>query len=226
MASFRSHISLGIASGVLGAFGLLSLAFFDGPSFLAVVFLSAVLGSVLPDMDSDSGIPYHVSFGSFSLVASVFAGSAVYHETPHEGLRVALWAVGMFAFVYLIIGGIFKRFTRHRGMAHSLPAAFLTGLITFFLATHFLFSDMEAFILGVAMVIGYVGHLILDELYAAVNFHGTPFLPNKALGSALKIKSANLFVNLTVYGAILFLLAGNTGRFVNLAEKFWRTVSE
>lgn len=225
MASFRSHVSLGIASGILGAFGLVSLAFFDAPGFLSVVFVAAVLGSVLPDMDSDSGIPFHISFGSFALVTAALIGSSTYQETPDDLVRVALFGGGAFAFVYLFIGALFKRFTRHRGMAHSLPAALLAGLATFFLAAHFSFSDMEAFVLALAMMAGYVGHLVLDELYAAVNFHGTPFIPNKALGSALKFKSDDAVINFGVYGAILFLMAGNTGRFAQLAEKFWRSVS-
>lgn len=189
------------------------------------MFVAAVLGSVLPDMDSDSGIPFHVSFGSFALVAAVMTGSSAHQETPHDVWRIIEWSVGSFAFVYLVVGFFFKRFTRHRGMAHSLPAALLAGLVTFFLAGHFSFADMEAFILGMAMIAGYIGHLVLDELYAAVNFHGTPFIPNKALGSALKLRSDDTLINLAVYGAILFSLAGNTGRLSNLAEKFWRVVS-
>lgn len=221
MASFRSHISLGIASGILGAGGLISMAFFDAPDFLMTVFVAAVLGSVLPDMDSDSGIPFHVSFGSFAVVAAVLAGSSAYRETPEDFVRVALWTSSAFVFVYLVLGAIFKRFTRHRGMAHSLPAAVLAGLLAFFLASHFSYSDGEAFILGLAMLAGYFGHLLLDELYAAVNFHGTPFIPNKSLGSALKLASDDTAINVYVYGAILFLLAGNTGRFANLAEALW-----
>ena len=225
MASFRSHISLGIASGILGAIGLLSLALTDAPSFLMVMFVAAVLGSVLPDMDSDSGIPFHVSFGSFALVASVLTASSAYQDYPNDWQIIALWAVGTFVFVYLVIGTLFKKFTRHRGMAHSLPSALLAGLLTFFLADHFSFSEMESFVLGVAMMVGYVGHLLLDELYADVNFHGTPFIPNKALGSALKIKSDDTVTNLMVYGGILFLMAGNVGRFMDLSEKFWKSVS-
>lgn len=225
MASFRAHISLGIASGILGAIGLTSLAFSDELGYISIVFVAAVLGSIMPDMDSDSGVPFHVTFGSFSLVASALVGLSLYHETPLAWERVLLWTVGTFAFIYLVVGYFFKRFTRHRGMAHSLPAALLAGLVTFFLAVHFSFTDMEAFVLAVAMIAGYLGHLILDELYAAVNFHGTPFIPNKALGSALKFTSDNRLVTLTVYGAILFLSAGQVGRFANLAEKFWRTIA-
>lgn len=225
MASFRSHISLGIASGILGGTALVSLAVLDQPNFLLVVFVAAVLGSVLPDMDSDSGIPFHVSFGSFAVVAAALAGSSAYQETPDDLFRVALWTAGAFGFVYLVLGSVFKRLTRHRGMAHSLPAALLAGLVTFFLAVHFSFTDMEAFVLAVAMIAGYIGHLILDELYAAVNFHGTPFIPNKALGSALKLFSSDRLINVAVYGTILFMFAGNVGRFANLAEKFWRTIT-
>lgn len=221
MASFRSHVSLGIASGILGAGALVSMAVLDAPSFLMTVFVAAVLGSVLPDMDSDSGIPFHVSFGSFAVVAAALLGSSAYEGTPTDYLRTALFAAAGFGFVYLVLGGLFKRFTRHRGMAHSLPAAVLAGLLAFFLASHFSYSDSEAFTLGIAMLLGYLGHLVLDELYAAVNFHGTPFIPNKSLGSALKLVSDDTSIDVFLYGAILFLLAGNTGRFANLAESLW-----
>ncbi len=222
MASFRTHISLGIAIGILGVIGLVTLALFDAPGFLMAAWVAAVLGSVLPDIDSDSGIPFHVSFGSLSLVAAVLTAGSAYEETPGEWVRVALWGAGTFAFVYLVLGFIFKRFTRHRGMAHSLPAALVAGLATFFLASHFSFADAEAFVLGVAMTLGYLGHLVLDELYAAVNFHGTPFVPNKALGSALKLAGDDTLPNLMVYGLLLFLLSGNVGRFATLAEDFWQ----
>lgn len=222
MASFRAHISLGIATGILGVMGLVSLALFEAPGLLMMLWVAVVLGSVLPDMDSDSGIPFHVSFGSLSLVVAALTASSAYASTPDQFGRVALWAVGTFAFVYLVIGFVFKRFTRHRGMAHSLPAALVAGLVTFFLASHFSLPDDEAFVLGVAMVLGYLGHLILDELYAAVNFHGTPFVPNKALGSALKLAGDDMLPNLMTYGLLLFLLCGNLGRLANLAEDFWR----
>ncbi len=225
MASFRAHISLGIASGILGMIGLISAAITDAPGFLMIVFVAATLGSLLPDMDSDSGIPFHIAFGSLSLVSAALTASSAYTENPHNLIRVALWAAGTFALVYVVGGFFFKRLTRHRGMAHSLPAAVLAGLTTFFLASHFSFTDTDAFLLMVAMMVGYVGHLILDELYAAVNFHGTPFIPNKALGSALKLSSDNTLINLATYGLILFFLAGNVWRFVNLAEDFWQTWS-
>lgn len=223
MASFRSHISLGIATGILGVMALSSW-FLTGDIFLSVsLFGVVILGSLLPDLDSDSGIPFHVAFSSFSLVGAALVGSSVYQEHPEDWLKIVVWVGGAFFFIYGVIGWCFKRFTRHRGMAHSLPAALLAGLSLFFLAVHFSFPDDEAFLLALALMTGYIGHLVLDELYAATNFHGRPFLPNKSLGSALKLTSDNQLVTLAVYGAILFLLAGNVGRFSFLLEKLWKT---
>lgn len=223
MASFRAHISLGIASGILGILALVSLALAEEPSFMTVVFVAAVLGSILPDMDSDSGVPFHVSFGSFATVAAALVFSSLSQEL-YTWEQLFVWTTGTFAFIYLVIGSCFKRFTKHRGMAHSLPAVLLAGLVVFFLAVHFSFSEAEAFILAIAMIAGYLGHLILDEMYAAINFHGIPFIPNKALGSALKFFSHDTSINVFVYGTILLLMAGNVGRFVNLAEQFWQVV--
>ena len=111
---------------------------------MTVVFVAAVLGSILPDMDSDSGVPFHVSFGSFATVAAALVFTSLYQET-HVWERLLVWTIGTFAFIYIVVGYFFKRFTRHRGMAHSLPAALLAGLVTFFLAVHFSFSDRLLF---------------------------------------------------------------------------------
>lgn len=224
MASFRSHVSLGIATGILGIMALSSW-FVTGDLFLASsLFVAVVLGSILPDLDSDSGIPFHIAFSSFSLVGAVLVGVRIYHDNPGNIMGILGWSAGVFVGIYGIIGWCFKRFTRHRGMAHSLPAVLLAGLVTFFLAVHFSFEDEAALLLALALMAGYVGHLILDELYAATNFHGRPFIPNQALGSALKLTSQNSLINVAVYGAILFLVAGNVGRFSLLLEQLWQTV--
>lgn len=224
MASFRAHVSLGMATGILGVMAL-GTALVTHDIFLALsLFLAAALGSVLPDIDSDSGIPFHVAFSSFSLVGAALTGSRIYQDDPTNVMNVLVWSLGTFFFIYVFIGWCFKRFTRHRGMAHSLPAALLAGLLLFFVVVRFSYSDEEAFLLALALVAGYIGHLVLDELYAATNFHGRSFIPNKALGSALKLTSDNTMINLAVYGALLFLLAGNVGRFSLLLEQFWKTV--
>ena len=224
MASFRTHISFGLGAGILGVIGLVGAAIADAPGFLIAVFAAATLGSVLPDIDSDSGIPFHVSFGTLTIVASALVFSSVHEATNGDIRALVIWTVGTAVFVWVIVGYVFKRITRHRGMAHSIPAAVLAGLCTFFLASRYTFTDAESFILAVAMTAGFLVHLILDEIYAAVNFQGTVFIPNKAFGTALKFTSGNRFINFAIYGAIIFLAAGNIQRLWDLAISFWNTL--
>lgn len=224
MASFRTHISFGLGAGILGVIGLVSVAIADAPAFLIAVFAAVTLGSVLPDIDSDSGIPFNVAFGTLTVVASALTFSSVHRTTNGNIVQDIIWTLGVALFVWFVIGYIFKRFTRHRGMAHSIPAAVLSGLTTFFLASRYAFTDSESFILAVAMVLGFLIHLILDEIYAAINFHGKAFVPNKAFGTALKFGGGSKLVNIAIYGAIIFLAAGNTQRLWNLAESFWNTI--
>lgn len=220
MASFSTHFSFGIALGVIAAMLAASLSLVGEPGFIVTLFVTAALGAILPDMDSDSSVPFHVSFGSLAFVASALAFSDAWRKSPDDIQTIIVSTVGTAFIVWVVIGYIFKRFTKHRGMAHSIPATLLSGLTTFFIATHFGFSDTESFLLGLSMMLGYLGHLVLDEIWAAVNFQGKLFIPNKALGSALKLYSGDTFANLIVFGALLFLLAGNVGLFYGLAEKF------
>ncbi|MEI7749987.1 MAG: metal-dependent hydrolase [Candidatus Moraniibacteriota bacterium] len=224
MADFRTHVSFGIALGILGAIGIITTSISDGPGLLVATFALATLGSVLPDIDSDSGVPFHVTFGALSLVSGVLAFLSFFRQASLGWQGAVLRALGVTAFVWIVVGAIFQRITRHRGMAHSIPAALLSGLVTFFLASRYSFGDADAFILGTAITAGYLVHLILDEVYAVVNFHGKPFRPSIALGSALKLFSDSMPVNIAVYGAIAFLLAGNVSRLMSLATSLWRII--
>lgn len=224
MADFRTHMSFGIALGILGVIGAVSTAIADGPGLLVALFASAALGSVLPDIDSDSGVPFHVTFGSLSLISGTLTFLSFINDPSIGWQGAALRSLGVTAFVWIVVGALFRRLTRHRGMAHSIPGAILSGLSVFFLASRYSFGDPDSFLLGTAITAGYLVHLILDEVYAAVNFHGKPFRPNAALGSALKFFSNSMPVNVAVYGVILFMLFGNVDRFVLLATSLWGAV--
>lgn len=224
MASFPTHFSFGIALGVIGAMLAVGLSLVSEPAFVITLFLAAALGAILPDMDSDSSVPFHVSFGSLAFVAAALSFFSVWKESPDDIQALIIFPVGTAFIVWVIIGAIFKRFTKHRGIVHSIPATLLSGLTTFFVASHFGFSDTESFLLGLSMMLGFLGHLVLDEIWAAVNFQGKLFVPNKALGSALKLYSGDTVANLVVFGAVLFLLAGNVGLFYSLIETFLQSI--
>jgi hypothetical protein len=220
MADFKTHISFGIALGTLGTIGIVSVSLSSDPGLLLAAFVAATLGSVLPDIDSDSGVPYHVTFGSLALVAGALA-FAEYSRYGVVDWRLFLYyAVGTALFVWVVVGTVFKHFTRHRGMAHSIPAAILTGLCAFMLCSRCAFDDPESFLISSAASVGYLIHLVLDEVYAATNFNGIIFSPSRSLGSALKMFSHSLFMNVVMYGTIVFLCVVNLLRLRTLFTFF------
>jgi len=210
MASFRMHLSFGIALGVLSSVALAGVAFApEAWSVYILIALSVVVGAIAPDIDSDSGVPFHITFASLSFVAAGLVAIAVYRTDASNRLALVGYPVLALLTMWGIVGAIFKKFTRHRGMVHSIPAALLAGLLVFSLARIGRFEDWDAFVLGVAFCAGYLLHLVLDEIYAAVNAHGTLFVPNKALGSALKFSSQNRLITVLTYAACGVLLVQN-----------------
>jgi len=210
MASFRTHISFGILLGVASLFLLGSLALAPATWYIYLITaLAVVVGAIAPDIDSDSGIPFHVTFASLAIVTAGL--TAVYVYRAEQGNTWLLLGYPFLAagFVWGVIGFVFKRFTQHRGMAHSIPAAVLAGLIVFSLGRAGHFEEQSSFIVGIAFSAGYILHLILDEMCSAVNFHGTLFVPNKALGSALKLWSQRPLTTVAVYVVVGILFVQN-----------------
>lgn len=224
MASFRAHFSVGILLGVGAVAALVSFALADDVSFYIAVFVAAVIGGVMPDMDSDSGIPFHVTFGVLSCIAGSLALLHVLRIAPDDYQMMVIYPIGAMFIVWGVIGWMFKQVTHHRGMAHSLPAAILSGLVTFIVAQKYGFMEEDAYLLAVSLTVGFIGHLILDEVYAAVNFHGRPFVPNKAFGSALKFFSRDKLANVFVYGSIGFLLLGTWTDVFHLSQSLFQTI--
>lgn len=223
MADFRTHAAFGVALGailliVAGALGLAS-----GPGTLVSAFLVAALGAMAPDLDSDSGVPFHVTFGALSIVSGGFVFSSFLSD-GRTLLFSAGVAIGAALLVRIVGGRLFRKWTRHRGMAHSLPAALLAGLLAFSVAGRLAWGDADAFLLGIAASVGYLIHLVLDEVYAAVDFEGKRFRPSRALGSALKLFSSSALANSIAYLGIAALFFGNLGRLSSLAGEFLERV--
>jgi len=103
-------------------------------------------------------------------------------------------------------GYVFEKFTNHRGMFHSVPAAILSGLLAIWFFHLFSIIKGQELMIGSAVAIGYLGHLILDETYSAVNLHGHSIFPKQSLGNALKFTSSSQISTLFFY-LLLFALA-------------------
>jgi membrane-bound metal-dependent hydrolase YbcI (DUF457 family) len=209
MASFKRHIGFGFIVGIAFGIAAASYAYIDSLSIVPVVFMLSMLGALLPDLDSDSSLPFRFVLWFFTI--AMVGVSFVY--VADMGTDDLVFIIGIPLGTYIIaryvIGRTMKKFTIHRGMMHSIPAAAIAGLLTYAATEHLLDAQAEKIIIAGAVTVGYLSHLVLDEIYAFTNFNGKPFRPKRSLGSALKWKSNSAKITLLTYlalGAILVMI--------------------
>ena len=132
MAGFKTHITV---SSLLGV-GYGGAAYFmygvPWPTCVLAAGLCGVSG-MLPDIDSDSGTPLRESMAFAAAVVPMM----LLHRFQQAGMSHEMMIL-CGAAVYLLIrfgfAALLKRYTVHRGMFHSLPAAAIFGEIAFLLA--------------------------------------------------------------------------------------------
>lgn len=205
MANFKTHFSVGILLGIIFALTALASGLMLGWTMITLVIITVTIGAFLPDVDSESAIPFRVVFYSLGIIASIFA--FIWAMKEYTGwVFISMLSLSAFIVVRFVFGYIFKKLTKHRGIFHSIPMAILIMLLTltFLKELSSLPRDYQA-ILSISIGIGFLSHLILDEIYAAINFNGKKFLFNRHMGSALKLWSKSPAVTALTY-SILFIL--------------------
>jgi len=201
MANFKTHIT---TSTVLGfAYG--TGAYFGFGMPMSHCFVAGGLCSVagmLPDLDSASGRPQREMLSFVSVIVPVLMIRR-FEELGMTPEHMVFVAGVMYVFIRFVIGGLFKRYAKHRGMWHSIPAAGIAGLATFLVV---LSPDLGIrFFKAWAVVIGFVSHLVLDEIYS-VDWQGKRIRIKRSFGTALKLYSNKIWPNISTYGKLAFLL--------------------
>jgi membrane-bound metal-dependent hydrolase YbcI (DUF457 family) len=203
MAGFRMHITVSTGCGIIyGAAAVQPLGFSTEAALLAAGITG--VGGMLPDLDSASGRPVREMFG----LAAVMVPLMLVHRlmqagVSHEGILAAL-LIGYLLIRY-VVSDVFKRFTVHRGMYHSIPAMLIAGLCVY-LAYHSPDRNIRL-LLACGVMIGFLSHLILDEIYS-VDWRGMKPKLKSSAGSAVKFASPSFFATVTCYlmlGGLLYL---------------------
>ena len=200
MADFKTHITGSTLVGI--AYGYWGVTQQDMPieSGILAGGLCAVSG-MLPDLDSDSGIPLRETsmFGS-AVVPILMLDRFRDMGLSHESMVLATMLI--YIAIRFIIVEFFKRFTVHRGMWHSVPAAAAAGLAAYLVMP----CPEESLRLfkSFAIVVGFLVHLILDEIWA-IEFGFLRFRAKKSFGSALKLFGNNQLANMVVYAQVAIL---------------------
>lgn len=200
MAGFKTHITVSTGLGV--AYGAAGYFYADMPG--GVCLLATGLCSVsgmLPDLDSDSGVPLRESLAFAACIipmlmiprwrtlglspeSMVLAGSAVY-----LAIRFGL-------------GKLLKKYTVHRGMFHSLPAALIATEVAFLVYSR---KDINLrYFVSLSVAAGFMSHLILDEIWSIGVKRGQIAI-KKSFGTAIKLWGDSLWANFSCYGKLVAL---------------------
>lgn len=210
MANFRTHITFSTVLGV--GYGGVAGVMFDVPvpTCLLAGGLCSVSG-MLPDMDSNAGKPLKESMALAAAVVSMM----IAHRFRRFGMSpesTVLAGAAVYLLIRFGLAELLRRYTLHRGMFHSLPAAAIFGLLEFLLAPSEEVS-LRMYLAG-AVVIGYVSHLLLDELYSIEWSRGRLRL-KPTFGTAIKLFGRGWWPTILVYLQLLVL------SYVALREPGW-----
>lgn len=198
MADFKSHITGSTIVGVAYGYWGVSQQSMSIESGILAGGLCAVSG-MLPDLDSDSGIPLRETSMFVAAIVPIlmidrFRDLGLSHEA------MALAAMLVYVAIRFIAVEFFKRYTVHRGMWHSIPAALTAGLLAYLVMP--CQSESVRVYKSMAVVIGFIVHLTMDEIWSIDLRHGRL---KKSFGTALKFFSSDRLANLSVYAKLILL---------------------
>ncbi len=202
MADFKSHITfstvLGVGYGAAGYYGL----GLPVETCLLAGGLCSVSG-MLPDLDSDSGTPVR-EMTAFAAAIIPMLMLERFETFGWSREMMALAAGGMYLAIRFGVVRLFKRYTVHRGMWHSIPAGLTCGLLAFLIVAGQQL-EIRLFKAGGVMA-GFLSHLVLDEIWS-LGVRGGRRNVKKSFGTALKFWSKSGWGNFSTY-AKLVVLAG------------------
>ena len=165
MANFETHLAVAsISSGLLSSMCL--GAGIASPVESLVCWMFGTLGGILPDVDSDHSRPLKIIFTSMALILSWLV---MFNRSESYSI-LELWLICALTYVLVRYVGmrIFADFTVHRGIFHSVAAAFFFWFfstnVVFYL---FRLTSLFAWVLGFFVFFGFLIHLSLDEIYIA-----------------------------------------------------------
>ena len=201
MANFKQHLTVSTSFGI--AYGSAAHLMFDVPLPTAVMAggLCSVSG-MLPDIDSGSSKPLKESLAFAAAVVPMMLFDRLQRFDLSPELMV-LCGAAIYLLVRFGLGRFLKYCTVHRGMFHSLPAAVIMGEFAFLLASG---DDVRLRVYKAGgVVLGYISHLVLDEIYAVEWKRAGPRL-KKSFGSALKMYSpSSWWANVSAYAKVCLL---------------------
>ena len=182
MANFNTHISVAaVASGLISTL-CLQVGLVDSKDAMLLVLMGTI-GGILPDIDLQYSHPSRIIFSLLGIITSF-----LWILSAENTLSITeLWAIGISIYLLIRYGlwRVFSMYTKHRGAIHSVIAGFLSMQVATVISFHFYDKDdFTSWLIGFMVFIGFMIHLLLDELYS-VDFMNRRI--KRSFGTALKI---------------------------------------
>ena len=217
MANFATHLGWGAVGAGLLASTAYVINIVPESSDIMTLTIAGTIGSVLPDIDLEKAVPSRMLFTGLGLGLAFI----VLFNLRVTYSIAELWLIWLGVFLLFRFGAyhVFHRAAKHRGAFHSLLAAAFFMVATAAILSHGLHhTSVVAWMGGAFVFLGYVIHLVLDELYA-VDFAGGHL--KKSFGSALKLyeaKSVIMSVFLLAATLVLIYVAPSPARFLEIIQ--------
>ncbi len=201
MANFNTHFAVGATSSAVITGVLLAMRVVE-PTEAILAFAIGTFGSLMPDIDADNSKAIDIGFTVISLLITilfVFSKSNIYSLVEMLIMAGVIFSTIRFGFIV-----IFRKLSRHRGIFHSIPVAFIWGVGTVIISYYFFRQDsLISWVYGIMITLGYIVHLILDEIYS-VDLGNRRV--KKSAGTALKFFSVRSNIDAIKYIFVYFIL--------------------
>jgi hypothetical protein len=164
MANANTHIATAISVGSIFSISLIKANIINEKCAI-ILFTLIVIGTLIPDIDSDKEQARKHIFNWISMITSLFILIIL---AQYQKILISL-IISVTVFVSLRYGLIYsaKHSTNRRGIFHSITMALLLSLIVITcLFNIFRYSGLVSWYGGIFFLTGYLIHLFLDELYA------------------------------------------------------------
>ena len=198
MADFQTHITTSTVLGV--GYGAVGFHYGVPPESCLLAAGLCSLAGMLPDLDSDSGRPLRETIGFCAAVVPML----MIDRFQHLGLTAeSMVLAGGLIYIAIRFGvaEVFKRYTVHRGMWHSIPAAATAALLGFLVCS--CEDERVRWFKSGAVFLGFMSHLVLDEYYSFEVKRGR-LRVKRSFGTALKMWSTrSLWANISTYGKLV-----------------------
>jgi hypothetical protein len=196
MAGFKTHVS---TSSLLGtAYAGFGYAHGMPPDCAMMAGAMCGFAGMLPDLDSNAGVPLRETMSFTAATVPML----LLNRLASLGLRydeMAIIAVAIYFFFRFGVANMIRKYTVHRGMFHSIPALLIFGGVAYLICGGA--DPVARYFKAGGVMLGYLSHLVLDEIYA-FEWKGGRWQIKNSFGTAMKLWGDDGWSNFSTYGKL------------------------